>query len=215
MVIIDCVISREKERADCTMNSVHEMDKPDKANEQSPSQCDAHSGKNSNLNEFLKYYDSSEKKTEITAKINNLDKAAANENPDIGGMWSANWVVVVTASLVVLGYAMQRFARIPSEPLCWTSVLKPGGIFVSALATAAAALIGWKCKRDLATIQLKLDALDIWEKVHPIEAKSNSENNVERREIYLLKRSYVNTILWGLSGVTILGAFATTLGSVI
>lgn len=195
------------------MNCVREMDETDKPDKPSLSQCDAHSGENSKLNEFLKDYESSEKKKDVKEKIDNLDQAAANENPDIGDMWSADWVVVVTAFLVVLGYAMQRFARIPHESLCLTSVLKSGGILVSALATAAAALIGWKCKRDLATIQLKLDALDIWEKVNPVEAESDSENNVERREVYLLKRSYVNTILWGLSGVTILGAFATTLGS--
>lgn len=67
------------------------------------------------------------------------------------------------------------------------------------------AVSGWKCKKYLAMIQLKIDALDIWEKYH--EVKDDGKEAVRNlRTAYLLKKSYINTKTWGLSGVTIVAA---------
>ncbi|WP_156149538.1 hypothetical protein [Bifidobacterium mellis] len=180
--------------------------------EHSPSQCTAHNSKNSKLDEFLKNFGLSENQITVQDKILDLHKGVANEDPEITKSWSLRSVVEVITALVVVGYGMRTVAGIPLGWSCWTYWLKYGGILVSAVATVVAAFIGWERKRDLAKIQLKLDALDIWEKSHPIKAKLNSENNIERREAYLLKQSYVNTVLWGLGGVTILSAFAAALG---
>lgn len=209
-----CCIT-DKERAHCTMTCVHknppapETGIANKPGEHLESQCRARNDKNSELNEFLKNLKLSEKKKDVQNKITNLDKDVADEDPNIGKSWSVRLVVIVAVLLVVIGYAMQAFAGSQSRLSPW---LRYGGILVNALATVSAAFIGWRRKRDLAKIQFKLDALDIWEKYHPQDAESDSENNIKRREAYLLKQSYVNTVLWGLSGVTILSAFAVALG---
>lgn len=59
-------------------------------------------------------------------------------------------------------------------------------------------------------IQLKIDALDIWEKYN--EVKDDGKEAVRKlRTAYLLKKSYINTITWGLSGVTIVAALISVL----
>ena len=208
----------EKERAAYTVTYEHKNSpstqtiKTNEPGKHSPPQCDTHNGKNSDLDEFLKNFGLSESQIAVQDKILDLHKGVANEDPEITKSWSLRRVVEVTTALVVVGYAMRTVAEIPLGCSYWTYWLKYGGILVSAVATVVAAFIGWERKRDLAKIKLKLAALDIWEKSHPLKAKLNSENNIERREAYLLKQSYVNTVLWGLGGVTILSAFAAALG---
>ena len=194
----------------CKNPPAPETVRADKLGEHSDSQCNARNGKNSELNEFLKNFELSEKKEDVQNKIIALDKDAAEEDPNIEKSWSVRRAVITAIVLVVAGYSMQIFARSQPRSFFW---LKDGGILVSALATVFTVFIVWKRKRDLAKIQFKLDVLDIWEKFYPQDAESDSENNIERREAYLLKQSYVNTVLWNLSGVTILSAFATALGA--
>jgi hypothetical protein len=67
-------------------------------------------------------------------------------------------------------------------------------------------------------IQLKIDGIDIWEK-YPIKMMGNrgrkkNEELRDQRVAYLLKKSYINTMLWSLSGVATVAALMTALGAV-
>lgn len=61
-------------------------------------------------------------------------------------------------------------------------------------------------------IQLKIDALDIWEKYHTVDDDEKATIG-DRRTAYLLKKAYINTILWGLSGIAIVATLIATLSA--
>lgn len=162
------------------------------------------------LKVFLSSLELSEKKGTTKTAINKLDPDVAKEEPDIANIWSAKAVVIISGFLLIVGFALKISSKCPGGPESATSWLANVGILVSAGATVVAAYFGWKCKKYLAMIQLKIDALDIWEKYHEVK-DDGKEAGRKARTAYLLKKSYINTITWGLSGVTILAALISVL----
>lgn len=154
------------------------------------------------LKTFLSSLKLSEKKETTKTAINKLDPDVAKEEPDIDNIRSAITVVITSVVPLVVGFALKTISKFPGGPESATFWLATVGILVSIGAPVVAACFGWKCMKYLAMIQLKIDALDIWEKYH--EVKDDGKEAVrDLRTAYLLKKSYINTITWGLSGVTI------------
>ncbi len=159
---------------------------------------------------FLSPQELSEKKETTKTAIDNLDLDVAKEEPDIDNIPSAITVVKISVVPLVVGFALRTISKFPGGPESATFWLATVGILVSIGAPVVAAYSGWKCKKYLAMIQLKIDALDIWEKYH--EVKDDGKEAVrDLRTAYLLKKSYINTITWGLSGVTIVAALISVL----
>lgn len=157
------------------------------------------------LKVFLSSLELSEKKGTTKTAINKLDPDVAKEEPDIDNIPSAIKVVITSVVPPVAGLALKTFSGGPESATSWLATV---GILVSILAPLVPAVSGWKCKKYLAMIQLKIDALDIWEKYH--EVKDDGKEAVRNlRTAYLLKKSYINTITWGLSGVTIVAALSS------
>lgn len=167
-------------------------------------------GVKNELNEFMKSLNLSEDRGETDSAIGKLSSEAAAENPVIGNIKSPAWVVKVLGVPLIVGFALKiLFSEVPKGWESCTVWLADGGVLVSAGATVVA-YFGWKCKKYLAMIQLKIDALDIWEKYH--EVRDDGKEAVRKlRTAYLLKKSYINTITWGLSGVTIVAALISVL----
>lgn len=154
------------------------------------------------LKAFLSSLELSEKKETTKEAIEKLDPDVAKEEPDIDNIPSAITVVIISVVPLVAGFALKTFIQSPGGPESATFWLATVGILVSMVATVVAACFGWQCKKYLAMVQLKIDALDIWEEYH--EVKDDEKEAVRKlRTAYLLKKSYINTITWGLSGVTI------------
>ena len=154
------------------------------------------------LKAFLSPLELSEKKKTTKEAIEKRNLDVAKEEPDIDNIPSAIAVVIISVVLLVAGFALKTFSGGPGSATSWLATV---GILVSILASVVPAVSGWKCKKYLAMIQLKIDALDIWEKYH--EVKDDGKKAVrDLRTAYLLKKSYINTITWGLSGVTIVAA---------
>ncbi|MGO5363401.1 MULTISPECIES: hypothetical protein [unclassified Bifidobacterium] len=148
---------------------------------------------------FLSSLKLSEKKETTKKAIKNLDSDVAKEEPDIANIRSAIIVVIISAVLLVVGFVLKTFSGGPGSATSWLVLVSTG------LATVVPAYFGWKCKKYLAMVQFKIDALDIWEKYH--EVKDDGKEAMRNlRTAYLLKKSYINTITWGLSGVTIVAA---------
>ncbi|WP_033506519.1 hypothetical protein [Bifidobacterium porcinum] len=151
------------------------------------------------LKVFLSSLELSEKKGTTKTAINKLDPDVAKEEPDIANIRSAITVVIISAVLLVVGFALKTFSGGPGSATSWLVLASTG------LATVVPAYFGWQCKKYLAMVQFKIDALDIWEKYH--EVKDDGKEAMRNlRTAYLLKKSYINTITWGLSGVTIVAA---------
>lgn len=163
------------------------------------------------LDDFLEPFKLTEKyKTKEKTEKLKLDQKIASEDPDIQKIQSPIKVVVKSCLLLVVGFALKIFSQVPYGLESWTPWLSGGGILVSAGATVFAAYKGWQCKKYLAMVQLKIDALDIWEKYRKLEENEKSSIR-DRRTSYLLKKAYINTITWGLSGVTIVAALISVL----
>ena len=80
-----------------------------------------------------------------------------------------------------------------------------------------AVYIAWKCKRELAQVQVQIQALDLWKQYNPNknDDSKEAEESLNRRTAYLLKQSYIDTIVWGMAGIAILGSLVSTLGSIV
>ena len=163
------------------------------------------------LDAFLETFTLSEKsKTKTKTEKLKLDQKIASEDPDIQNIQSPITVVVISCFFLVVGFASKIFSQVPFVPAWLTPWLSGGGILFSAGATVFAAYEGWQCKKYLAMVQLKIDALDIWEKYQ--EATKDKKVALrDRRKSYLLKKAYINTITWGLSGVAIIAALISVL----
>lgn len=164
------------------------------------------------LSEFLKMLNLSENEEETNNAIISLSSEAAAEDPVIGKIKSPVSVVTVLGGFLILGFASKVGSRIPWGWESCTDPLTGIGIIASAGAAVASACMGWMCKKYQAMIQLKIDALDIWEKYHTVD-DAEKDAIGDRRTAYLLKKTYINTILWGLSGIAIVATLIATLSA--
>lgn len=164
------------------------------------------------LSEFLKMLNLSENGGKTGNAVFSLSSEAAAEDPVIGKIKSLVSVVTVLGVILILGFASKIGSQLPWGSECWTDKLTIFGIIASAGAAVASAGEGWMCKKYQAMIQLKIDALDIWEKYHTVDDDEKATIG-DRRTAYLLKKAYINTILWGLSGIAIVATLIATLSA--
>jgi hypothetical protein len=164
------------------------------------------------LSEFLKMLNLSENGGKTGNAVSSLSSEAAAEDPVIGKIKSPVSVVTVLGVILILGFASKIGSQLPWGSECWTDKLTIFGIIASAGAAVASAGEGWMCKKYQAMIQLKIDALDIWEKYHTVDDDEKATIG-DRRTAYLLKKAYINTILWGLSGIAIVATLIATLSA--
>lgn len=164
------------------------------------------------LSEFLKMLNLSENGRKTGNAVSSLSSEAAAEDPVIGKIKSPVSVVTVLGVILILGFASKIGSQLPWGSEWWTDKLTIFGIIASAGAAVASAGEGWMCKKYQAMIQLKIDALDIWEKYHTVDDDEKVAIG-GRRTAYLLKKAYINTILWGLSGIAIVATLIATLSA--